>query len=447
MGSYADSLALGDFNGDGKLDLAVVSCGSDPSCNSAGTASILLGDGTGHFTLASSPAVGIYPQGVAVGDFNGDGKLDLAVANYTSNTVSILLGDGTGNFTLVSSPAVGNAPESVTVGDVNGDGKLDLAVSNGRDDTVSILLGDGTGNFTLTSSPPVGYNPQSIAEGDFNGDGNLDLAVANLFGDSVSIFLGDGTGNFTLASSLATGGAPEEVAVGDFNGDGRLDLATANIYDAVSILLGAPTGPAVALSPSSLTFGVQLIGTKGDKQRVTLTNIGSATLDISKIAGGGNFSQTNNCPSSVSPSGKCTINVTFAPHERGKHAGAVTITDNAANSPQTVPLTGVGTAVSLVPSGLNFGDQQVGTTSQPQVVTLTNYGTQALSIHHIHITGKSWGAFAQSNTCGTSVPAGGNCSISVTFTPKYKGSKTATLDVGDNGGGSPQTVALSGTGT
>jgi len=103
--------------------------------------------------------------------------------------------------------------------------------------------------------------------------------------------------------------------------------------------------------------------------------------------------------------------------------------------------------VSLVPSGLNLGDQQVGTTSPPQVVTLTNYGTAAVEISRVHFRGKNSGAFAQSNTCGTSVPAGGSCSISVTFTPESKGPKTATLDVGDNGGGSPQTVALSGTGT
>jgi len=89
----------------------------------------------------------------------------------------------------------------------------------------------------------------------------------------------------------------------------------------------------------------------------------------------------------------------------------------------------------------------VGTTSPPQQVTLTNYGTQALTIHGIHITGKNFRAFAQTNNCGTSVPAGGNCTINVTFTPKHKGSNSATLDVDDNGGASPQTVALSGTGT
>ena len=114
-----------------------------------------------------------------MGDFNGDGKLDLAVVNNGSSTVSILLGDGTGNFTLASSPATGSSPVSVAVGDFNGDGKLDLAVANEGSNTVSILLGDGTGNFTLAASPATGLAPVSVAVGDFNGDGRLDLAVGN----------------------------------------------------------------------------------------------------------------------------------------------------------------------------------------------------------------------------------------------------------------------------
>ena len=128
--------------------------------------------------LVSSLPVG-SPESAAVGDFNGDGKLDLALANYYGQTVSILLGDGKGNFTLASSPPAGIYADSVAVGDFNGDGKLDLAVANqcaagtcGLPSTVSILLGDGTGNFTPAPSPAVGYQPMSVAMGDLNGDGN-----------------------------------------------------------------------------------------------------------------------------------------------------------------------------------------------------------------------------------------------------------------------------------
>jgi len=204
----------------------------------------------------------------------------------------------------------------------------------------------------------------------------------------------------------------------------------------------------LALCPGFLTFGTQLVGTSSNSQSVTLTNIGGAPLKIRKITTSNvNFSQTNNCPSKLPVNGQCTINVTFDPEKINKVKGTLTIRDNAPGGPQTVPLSGVGTVVTLLPSNLNFGNQQKGTTSPPQQVTLTNYSGEAVDIYGVRIKGKNAGAFAQSSNCGTSVPAGGNCTISVTFTPKYKGSNAATLDVSDNGGGSPQTASLSGNGT
>jgi len=158
--------------------------------NSGGsTVSILLGDGKGNFSLASSPATGSVPFSVAVGDFNGDGKLDLAVANYGSNTISILLGDGKGNFSLASSPATGIYPASITVGDFNGTANWTWQLScvwkhsrlQRHDAWHSFRPArDGTGNFTLASSPVTGVEPESITVGDFNGDGKLDLATANI---------------------------------------------------------------------------------------------------------------------------------------------------------------------------------------------------------------------------------------------------------------------------
>jgi hypothetical protein len=493
--SPRSDVALGDFNNDGKLDMAVANFCIDPGCNpysSPSTASVLVGDGAGNFTLASSPVVGTNPFAIAAGDFNKDGNLDLAVANYGSQTISILLGDGTGNFTLASSPGAGN-PYAMAVGDFNGDGNLDLAVTNYFGDSVSILLGDATGNFTLASTPAAGSNPVGVVAGDFNGDGKLDLAVINLYGPA-SILLGDGTGNFTLFSSPDVGVYPQRVALGDFNGDGILDLAVPNYYaDTVSILLGDGTGnftltvsaatggsyptsvvigdfngdgnmdlavsnwegymasillglPPVQLSPTSLIFGTQLVGTASTAQAVTLTNNGTATLSITSITGSANFSQTNNCGSSLAAGASCTINVTFQPQGTGVLTGSITITDSAATSPQKISLTGTGTAVTLLPASLSFGKQSVGTSSAPQTVTLTNHGSKALGVQGIHIAGPDPTDFAETNNCGTSVPAGGSCTISVTFTPNKKGTKTATLDTRDNGGASPQTVALSGTG-
>ena len=241
-GLWPHSVVVADFNGDGKLDLAV----ADTNAN---TVTVLLGKGTGGFMAApGSPfAVAIKPTSVAVGDFNGDGKPDLAIANNGSNNITVMLGTGTGAFTAApGSPfATGNLPVSVAVGDFNGDSKLDLAIVNQNDDNVTVLLGSGTGGFTAAIGSPflVGHTPASVAVGDFNGDSKLDLAVANQNDNTVTVLLGNGTGGFTTdpASPFPTGAIPASVAVGDFNKDGKPDLAIANSGPGnVSVLLNAP---------------------------------------------------------------------------------------------------------------------------------------------------------------------------------------------------------------
>jgi hypothetical protein len=230
------SVAVGDFNGDGKQDLALANLDSDD-------VSILLGDGAGHFGTATNFDANTRPTSVAVGDFNGDGKQDLAVTNISSATVSILLGDGAGHFNAPTSFGVGMNPESVVVGDFNGDGKQDLAVANQGSNNVSILLGDGAGHFSAPTNFAVGAGAVSIAVGDFNGDGNQDLAVANIGSNNVSILLGDGAGHFSTPADFIVGNSPISVAVGDFNGDGNQDLVVANqSSNNVSILLGNGAG-------------------------------------------------------------------------------------------------------------------------------------------------------------------------------------------------------------
>ena len=146
------------------------------------------------FSAATSFGAGASPESVAVGDFNGDGRQDLAVANSGSDNVSILLGDGAGGFSAATNFSAGGIPVSVAVGDFNGDGKQDLAVVNTDSDNVSILLGNGAGSFGAATNFGVGSRPRSVAIGDFNGDGRQDLAVANYLTNFVSILLGDGAG-------------------------------------------------------------------------------------------------------------------------------------------------------------------------------------------------------------------------------------------------------------
>jgi hypothetical protein len=205
--------------------------------------------------------------------------------------------------------------------------------------------------------------------------------------------------------------------------------------------------PAVTFSPTNLTFPVQLVFTGSPTQDVTLTNTGLGILLISKIAVTGPFKETNNCPSSVRPGANCTISIKFHPISKGLFHGRVSVTDNAPGSPQQVPLTGVGTFVQLTPTKLNFGTQPVGTRSLAKKITLTNKGDSAVKITSIAITGADARDFAEANNCGRSVASGASCFIKVTFKPVAKGRRTADVSVNDNGGGSPQDVALIGTGT
>src|SRR5436190_9369741 len=223
------SVAIGDFNRDGKQDLAIANFSTNP-----GTVSIRLGDGLGGFSSAPDVDVDLSPNSIAIGDFNGDGRQDLAVASYsTPGTVSIRLGDDLGGFIGSTNVSVGSLPASVATGDFNGDGKQDFAAANygsGSATAVSIRLGDGMGGFSGTTEVSVGSGPYSVAVGDFNGDGKQDLAVANLntIPGVVSIRLEDGSGGFSGPTEAHVGAARTSVAIGDFNGDGKQDLAVAS---------------------------------------------------------------------------------------------------------------------------------------------------------------------------------------------------------------------------
>ena len=233
--------------------------------------------GTEHFraTWTTTRAV---PTSLTVGDFNGDGKLDLAVADSIPNTVSILLGNGDGTFQPRVPYSVDVLAVSVTAGDFNSDGKLDLAVATQNSNSISILLGNGDGTFGPTVSYAAGSAPASVAAADLNGDGKLDLALTNRADNTVSILLGNGDGTFSPRSDYATGSNPWSLAAGDFNRDGRMDLAVANFdSNTVSVLLQVPI---VSLSPASLNFSNQSVGTTSAAQPVTMTNTGSALLTI-----------------------------------------------------------------------------------------------------------------------------------------------------------------------
>jgi len=214
----------------------------------------------------------------------------------------------------------------------------------------------------------------------------------------------------------------------------------------IVLLTGAGVAaPVASLSSNTLTFPTTTVAATSPAQAITITNTGGAGLTISNVTATGNFAQTNNCPTSLVGGASCSVSVTFTPTAPGNLYGTVVITDNAAGSPQTITLSGIGAAapvVSLSATSLTFTSQALGSTSAPQTITMTNTGTAALTIASITVTGD----FAQLDTCGTGLAPAASCAINVTFTPTAAGSRTGLLTITDNAASSPQVVNLGGGG-
>ena len=227
VGKGPGPIAVADLNHDGKPDIVVANEQSE-------NLSVLLGDGKGHFRPSpGSPfPVGHLPNDIAIGDFNGDGNLDLVIPNHQTPYVTVLLGDGKGGFRPAPhSPFASQSyphPHGVAAADFNGDGKLDVVIDSWGNNRVLLLLGDGAGNLITPGQPfAVGKRPyQRLRSADFNKDGKPDLVTTNLDGNNVTILLGDGKGGFREAhgSPFAAGAAPWAVAIDDINRDGNPDL-------------------------------------------------------------------------------------------------------------------------------------------------------------------------------------------------------------------------------
>jgi hypothetical protein len=220
-GAVLDGALVGDFNGDGKADLAI------GRANAGGTVDIYLGNGNGTFQRPSSYFAGDGPFLLGMADFNGDGYQDIAIVDSLGAGVNILLGYGDGTFRTPWSPSIswGSLPSRLAIADFNGDGAADIALTNSLNRDISIWLGNGDGTFRMAADYSLGINSSPVVAGDFNGDGIPDLAVGAEAGSTaLDILLGNGDGTFRV-SSFSTGGA-QALAAADFNSDGKLDLAT-----------------------------------------------------------------------------------------------------------------------------------------------------------------------------------------------------------------------------
>ncbi len=330
VGTNPFSLTTGDFNGDGKVDIATANLFAD-------SISILPGDGAGSFTapVTQTAGVGLHPGQIIAADFNRDGLVDLATANYNSNNVSVLLGSGTGTFGTGVLYAAGTNPASLAAGDFNNDGIADLAVGNQATNNVSILLGQAGGVFAAATNYPAGGTTlQGVTTADFNADGNLDLVVTNSGTNTVTLLAGTGSGTFGTASVIGASSGANFTVAGDFNGNGVPDVAVTNDTGSnVSVLIGS--GSLTFASPVNYALAPGASGAKG----ITVTDLnGDGVSDLVVASSTSNSisvllgvaTTTTTLTSSVNPSNLAAATTLTATVSPSTAAGTVTFKDGAA---------------------------------------------------------------------------------------------------------------------
>jgi len=467
---------IGDFNNDGKLDLAF---GADTATDLVEAdqklfACIELGNGDGSF---QSPAC--TPGNVsAIGDFNGDGKLDVVALNYNdgTNSVSVYLGNGDGTLqSPIKSPA-GTGPLSVNVGDVNGDGKLDLIVRNqplsGGNNFISILIGNGDGTFQA----PVQYSPspatflQSMLVGDFNRDGNIDIVFTDGGSQHPAIYFaaGNGDGSFqpaVVAHALTPNEPTNLVTAADLHGTGTLDLVgTENPPNDSLNAIFSGNGDGTFQAPVEYSFGnifgdngaaVDDVNADGKLDLVIFQGATTAppptpsyisTVGYQLGNGNGTFQTPVDLTTPTPPPISVGV-VTGDFNGDGKVDMAVVLYDNSGppyEASLQIYLQGAVPVITVSPAALAFTGQAVNTTSPAQIIKVANTGTTALTVSGATISGANANQFGQTSTCGATLAAGASCQVSVTFAPTSVGTFTASVSIADSAIGTPQTVALSG---
>jgi hypothetical protein len=361
----------------------------------------------------------------ASGDFSQTNTCGTTLAAGASCIVTVIVtpttpGARTGSLTITDDAT--GSPQSVAL---TGTGVVQAAVT-----PASLAFGSQAVATTtaakaviLKNNLPTALSIFSIsAAGDFSQTNNCGSSLAAGASCTVNVVFaptttGSRTGTLTITNSASN--SPQTASL---SGTGVVQAAA---------------------TPGSLAFGSQAVATPSNSKAVTLTNNLGTALSVSSIAATGDFSQTNTCGTSLAAAGICTVNVTFTPTTTGARTGTLTITDSANNNPQTVSLTGTGLLQAAVaPATLAFGNQAAGTSSVAKTFTLANNLGRVLVITSIVASGD----YSQTNTCGTSVAAGGTCTVSVVFTPTTTGSRTGTVVVTDSANNNPQSVALTGNG-
>lgn len=436
------SLAVGDFNNDGMLDVATA------NYLPSGSVNILLGNGDGTFRAGPVYAVAVQPFSIAAADLRHKGVLDLVVGDSLTNDVYVMLGKGDGTFqAAVPYPTSGNS-YAVSTGDFNGDGTLDiiaLAASADVCNCIEVLPGNGDGTFGQAIITPLPYGSSSFAfaTGYFNQGGKLDVAVPGISASAeVSILLGNGDGTFTPDGFYPVLSEPESVVVGDFNGDNNADLAVGNLYEGISVLLGKGDGTfrKAVNHRSPAPISVIAVDLDGDgKLDLAAADVsegaGSAGVNVLKGNGDGTFQ-----PRVFYPAGVDIVSVA-AGDFNGDHQPDLVVAENRYGEIITLLNTGVTSFSPTTP--IRFPAQLLNTTSAAQSVTLTNTGAAALTISSVTVRAP----FSSTNTCGKSLAVGASCDFSVTLKPTAMGAANGLLNIVDSASSKPQVIELIGAGT
>jgi hypothetical protein len=464
-GSRSASVTITDNASGSPHTVGLSGAGTAPAVTLTPTSLTFAGQTVGTTSAAQSSTLrnsGTAPLTISSIVMAGTNSADFAQTNTCPLSPATLAVNATCTISVTFTPgATGSRTANVSVSDDATGSPHSLGLS-------------GTGQG---AAPGVSLSPSSLSFGTQNvgstsaaqtstltNNGNAPLTIASVAVTGTNAADYAQTNNCPISPATLAPSASCTVSVTFTPGAGGSRTASVAITDDAagspqSIgLSGSGAAPAVTLTPSTLGFGSQLVGTTSGTQTSTLRNSGSAPLTIASIgmagANPGDFAQTNDCPVApltLAAGATCTLTVSFSPSASGSRSASLTISDDAADSPQALSLTGTGTqpapAVTLSPTSLAFGSQRVGTTSGTQSSTLSNTGTAALTITSIAITGTNAADFAQTNDCPLSLPAGGSCTIQASFTPSAPGSRTASVQVGDDATGSPHSVALSGTGT
>ncbi|HEV2378875.1 MAG TPA: SBBP repeat-containing protein [Terriglobia bacterium] len=395
----------------------------------------------------SSDATGLN-YSTYLGGGQPDSGVGIALDNGTPQNAYVIGSTTSGDFPTTPKPfqaTCGAAPVSSTCAGNAFVAKIEAAAPNL--DVAPVVLPFGVVPTSITSSP------QTTTVTNNTGAAVTFSSIAASAGFVVSP-----AGTTCLTSAALASGASCAVAVTFTPSVSGVQTGTLTLTDSapsgsqVVDLAGTGVASVVSLAPASLVFSGESVGAQSAPQTVTLTNSGSGPLTISAIAvTGAGFAETNTCGSSVAAGSTCSISVTYTPAVSGAASGTLTVSDNATGSPQTVSLSGTGISpgASLSTTTLNFGSQVVNTrSSTPQSVTLTNTGSSNLSVNSVTVSGPNATDFTllQKAPCGSSIAVGSSCAIQLNFKPMVSGSRSATLSIADSAPGSPQTVALSGTG-